>query len=92
MEHPYWFGVTVEFPCEACGALSVEKFGANAPTDDIEKLKTKINAEKHYCRNCRAQVADGTPVLIGILSDTRQSLFRLGYEVPEMPGDRPERN
>jgi hypothetical protein len=67
---------------------SVEKYGANAPTDDIEKLKASINTQHLYCRHCRTPTADGTGVDVAILPDTRESLFRLGYEVPEMPGDR----
>lgn len=88
MAHPYWYGVTVEFVCRTCGETSVEKYGANAPTDDIEKLKTGINRQPLYCRLCRTPTADGTEVKVGILPETRESLFRLGYEVPEMPGDR----
>jgi hypothetical protein len=88
MAHPYWFGVTVEFLCKSCGRTSIEKYGANAPSNDIEKLKIRINSQPLYCLHCRTPTADGTEVKVGILPDTRESLFRLGYEVPEMPGDK----
>lgn len=89
MEKPYWFGVSVEFLCTTCGRISIEKFGANAPTSETEKLKMSINAQPLYCLHCRTPAADQTEVKVGILSgETRQSLFRLGYEVPELPGDR----
>jgi hypothetical protein len=87
MAHPYWYGVTVQFPCDSCGALSTEKFGINAETNDIETVKKIVNRQPHECQRCHRPPLDGTVVGVGILSDTRESLFRQGYEVPEMPGD-----
>lgn len=88
MEKPYWFGVAVQFPCVACGKVSVEKYGVNAPSDDMDRLRAEINKQPLYCRLCLTPLADGTEVQVAIRSGTRQSLFLENYEVPEMPGDR----
>jgi hypothetical protein len=88
MAHPYWFGIKVEFTCQICGITSIEKDAINSTTEDFSKLQAKIGSQPHRCQNCGNPTPDGADVDVLIHPDSRESLFRLGYAVPELPGDR----
>jgi hypothetical protein len=88
MAHPYWFGVKVELVCMACCITSIEKNAVNSNTDDMAKIKAKIESQPLRCLHCGEPLQDGVEVDLQIVADTRESLFRQGFAVPEMPGDR----
>lgn len=88
MAHPYWFGVKVEFVCMSCCITSVEKDAINSTTNDFLKLRAEIDRLPRRCQHCKTPLADGVDVDVQIVADTRESLFRQGFAVPEMPGDR----
>jgi hypothetical protein len=88
MAHPYWFGVKVEFVCMSCCITSIEKDAINSTTNDFEKLRASINSQVRRCQYCKAPLADGVDVDVQIVPGTRESLFRLGFSVPELPGDK----
>lgn len=88
MAHPFWFGVKVEFVCMSCCLTSIERDAINSTTDDFFKLKAKIDSLPRRCQHCKTSLADGVEVDVQIVPGTRESLFRLGFAVPEMPGDQ----
>jgi hypothetical protein len=88
MAHPYWFGVKVEFVCMSCCITSIERDAINSTTNYFNKLKAKIDAQRRRCQHCSAPLADGSDVDVQIVPGTRESLFRQGFSVPELPGDK----
>jgi hypothetical protein len=88
MAHPYWFGVKIEFVCMSCCLTSIETDAINSTTEDFSKLQAKIGSQPHRCQHCHTPAADGTDVDVKIVPGSRESLFRLGFAVPELPGDR----
>jgi hypothetical protein len=88
MAHDYWFGVKFEFVCPSCCITSIEKDAINSPTEDFFKLKATIDGLPRRCQHCKTPLAEGTDFDVQIVPDTRESLFRLGFAVPELPGDR----
>lgn len=88
MAHPYWFGVKVEFVCMSCCITSIERDAINSTTEDFAKLKARIDSQPRRCQHCGTTLADRSDVDVQIVPGTRESLFRLGFHVPELPGDR----
>jgi hypothetical protein len=88
MAHPYWFGVKVEFVCMSCCITSIERDAINSTTDDLQKLRARIDTAPRRCQHCKAPLADGVDVDVRSVRGTREDLFRQGFAVPELPGDR----
>ena len=90
MFHPYWFGVKLEFVCSLCCITSVERDVVNSTTEDIEKIKAKINAQSLMCLHCGAPLGHGTDVDVAILPGTPEYLQSQGFVIPtkQMPQGR----
>lgn len=86
--HPYWFGVKLEYVCSLCCITSVNRGVMNAPTNDVEIIKRKIDRESLLCLHCGAPLGHGTEVDANIVGGTPEYLRGLGFEIPTEPKRR----
>lgn len=80
--HPFWFGVRLEFVCSLCCITSVKMGIINWPSDDIEKVKSRIDRKSVSCVHCKAALGHGTSVDVAIVPGTPEYLETIGFQIP----------
>jgi hypothetical protein len=87
MFHPYWFGVKLEYVCSLCCITSVEMHLVNSTTDDLGKIRARIEQESLSCQHCGAPLGRGTEVDLGLLAGTLEYLQSVGFQIPDKPSN-----
>jgi len=83
--HPHWFGVKLEYVCSLCCITSVEMAVINSKTEDLDKIKSRIDRESLSCQHCKAPLGHGTEVDVKIVNGTPEYLKSLGFQIPIIP-------